>query len=103
DPASNAGPRPNPRNPWGASQKGRMAASLAPYRSMRDMRVSRSLPSAPSDSTRGPLQYFNSLLGAFSNIDDSVLIRAVRRPYRAGRTFRGATLALACILGSPAD
>jgi hypothetical protein len=39
-----------------------MAASLAPYRSTRDMRVSRSLPSAPSDSTRGPLQYFNSLL-----------------------------------------
>src|SRR6059058_3749872 len=39
-----------------------MAASLAPYRSTRDMRVTRSLPSAPSDSTRGPLQYFNSLL-----------------------------------------
>ena len=39
-----------------------MASSLALYRSTRDMRVARSLPSAPSDSTRGPLPYFNSLL-----------------------------------------
>ena len=64
DPASNAGQGQKPRNPWGARQKGRLAASLARYSPVKGMRLTRSLPSAPSASTRGPLQYFNSLPGA---------------------------------------
>jgi hypothetical protein len=60
--ASNAGQRQNRRNPSGAKQKGHLAASLARCSPMKGMRRARFLPSAPSASTRGLLQYFNSLL-----------------------------------------
>jgi two-component system, OmpR family, heavy metal sensor histidine kinase CusS len=47
--ASNASQHQNRRNPPGASQKGRLAASLARCSPLKGMRLSRSLPSAPSD------------------------------------------------------
>ena len=62
DQASNVGQRQKERNPWGARQKGRLAASLARCSPIAGMRLARSLPSAPSASTRDPLQFFNSLL-----------------------------------------
>ncbi len=49
--------QPSGREPEGAS--GRVAPSLQPAAGMR---LTRSLPSAPSGSTRGPLQYLNSLI-----------------------------------------
>ena len=60
--ASNAGQQQKRRNPSGAKQKGRLAASLARYSPMKGMRLTCSLPSAPSASTRDPLQYSNSLI-----------------------------------------
>ena len=47
--ASNASQHQNRRNPPGASQKGRLAASLARCSPLKGMRLTRSLPSAPSD------------------------------------------------------
>jgi two-component system heavy metal sensor histidine kinase CusS len=47
--ASNAGQHQKRRNPPGASQKGRLAASLARCSPVKGMRLTRSLPSAPSD------------------------------------------------------
>src|SRR5436190_22048184 len=66
--ASNAGQRQNQRNPWGARQKGRLAASLLRLQPAAGMRLTRSLPSTPSASTRDPFQYFNSLLDPFLKI-----------------------------------
>jgi hypothetical protein len=63
--ASNAGQGQKRRNPEGAKQKGRLAASLVRCSPLKGMRLTRSLPSAPSASTRDPSQYFNSLLAAF--------------------------------------
>ena len=60
--ASNAGQRQKRRNPPGAKQNGRLAASLPRYSLVKRMRLARFLPSAHSASTRGPLQYFNSLI-----------------------------------------
>src|SRR5437870_1428027 len=61
--ASNAGQRRKRRNPPGARQKGRLAASLARYSPLKRMRLTRSFPFARSASTRAPSQYFKSLLG----------------------------------------
>jgi hypothetical protein len=63
--ASNAGQGQKRRNPEGAKQKGRLAASLVRCRPLKGMRLTSSLPSTPSASTRDPSQYFNSLLAAF--------------------------------------
>jgi hypothetical protein len=49
--------QPSGREPEGAF--GRIASSLQPAAGMR---LTRSLPSAPSDSTRGPFQYINGLI-----------------------------------------
>ena len=48
----------------GAELLDRLAASLARYSPVKRMCLTRSLPSAPSASTRAPLQYCSSLLGA---------------------------------------
>src|SRR5437016_4811093 len=61
--ASHVGQRQKRRNPPGARQKGRLAASLARYSPLKGMRLTRSLPCDPSASTRDPSQYFKSLLG----------------------------------------
>jgi hypothetical protein len=45
----------------GARQKGRLAVSLVRCSPPQGMRLARSLPFAPSASTRDPFQYFNSL------------------------------------------
>jgi len=68
--ASNTGQRQKRRNPAGARQKGRLAASLARCSPLKGMRLARFLPSAPSASTRDPFQYFNSLLKEGSDRDD---------------------------------
>jgi len=54
----------NRRNPPGARQKGRLAASLVRYSPLKGMRLTRFLPSAPSASTRDPFRYLNSLLSS---------------------------------------
>jgi hypothetical protein len=51
------------------SRRGRLAASLVRYSPRKGMHLTRSLPSAPSASTRDPFQYFNSLL----------ILRTIRR------------------------
>jgi hypothetical protein len=56
--ASNAGQRQNRRNPPGARQKGRLAASLARYSPVKGMRLSRSLPSASSAFYARPAPVF---------------------------------------------
>jgi len=65
--ASNAGQHRKRRNPSGARQKSRLAASLVRYSPLNGMRLTGSLPSAPSAPTRDPFQYFNSLFKAWSS------------------------------------
>jgi hypothetical protein len=74
--ASNAGQRRNRRNPPGARQKGRLAASLVCYSPLKGMRLTRFLPSAPSASTRDPFRYLNSLLSGPDLSQDSAEVPA---------------------------
>ena len=82
--ASNAGQRQKRRNPPGASQKGRLVASLVRCSSLKGMRLICSLPSAPSASTRDPSQYFNSLLRLYQHRCPNVggVIKLARFPIR---------------------
>lgn len=59
---SNGGQHQKRHNPSGAIQKGRLAASLVRYSPLKEMRLTPSLPYAPSAPTRDPFQYFSSLL-----------------------------------------
>ena len=61
-PSEQRRPAPKATQPYGREAEGpfgRAAPSLQPAAGMR---LTRSLPSAPSASTRGPFQYFNGLI-----------------------------------------
>ena len=86
DPGSNAGRGPKTTQPVGreaAGGSGGVARSLQPAVGMR---LARFLPSAPSASTRNPLQYFNSLLEHVMHLRAARLAAPSRRDtsYLAG-------------------